>query len=57
MGHKLRDVFAPDGHYYDKDSGALVTNRFVHIYNWNFQIKTEIVFLIMLTIRRLCYRI
>ena len=36
-GAQVKGRFAPDGHYYDKDSGALVTNRFVHIYNWNFQ--------------------
>ena len=26
---KLKGDFAPNGHYYDKDSGALVTNRYV----------------------------
>ena len=36
-GAQVKGRFAPDGHYYDKDSGALVTNSFVHVYNWNFQ--------------------
>ena len=36
-GIQIKGGFAEDGRYYDKDSGALVTNRFVHIYNWNFQ--------------------
>lgn len=36
-GAQVKGRFAPDGHYYDKDSGALVTNSFVHIYNWNYQ--------------------
>lgn len=36
-GAQVKGRFAPDGHYYDKDSGALVTNSFVHVYNWNYQ--------------------
>ena len=36
-GIQIKGGFAPDGHYYDKDSGALVTNSFVHVYNWNYQ--------------------
>ena len=38
-GAQVKGRFAPDGHYYDKDTGALVTNRYVHIYNWKFQDK------------------
>ena len=34
-GAQVKGRFAPDGHYYDKDSGALVTDSFVHVYNWN----------------------
>ena len=30
MVSKVKGDFASDEHYYDKDSGALVTNRFVH---------------------------
>ena len=29
-GIQVKGDFASDEHYYDKDSGALVTNRFVH---------------------------
>ena len=36
-GAQVKGRFAPDGHYYDKDSGALVTNSFVHVYNWNYR--------------------
>ena len=36
-GAQVKGRFAPDGHYYDKDSGALVTNSSVHVYNWNLQ--------------------
>ncbi|MFR1049739.1 MAG: N-acetylmuramoyl-L-alanine amidase family protein, partial [Streptococcus salivarius] len=28
-GVQVKGVFAPNGHYYDKDTGALVTNRYV----------------------------
>ena len=28
-GEQIKDQFADDGYYYDKDSGALVTNRYV----------------------------
>ena len=36
-GAQVKGRFAPDGHYYDKDSGALVTDSFVHVYNWNYR--------------------
>ena len=31
-GVQVKGEFAWDGHYYDKDSGALVTNKFVESY-------------------------
>ena len=36
-GAQVKGRFAPDGHYYDKNSGALVTDSFVHVYNWNYR--------------------
>ena len=36
-GAQVKGRFAPDGHYYDKDSGTLVTDSFVHVYNWNYR--------------------
>lgn len=35
-GPQLRGDFAPDGRYHDKDTGALVTKRYVQIKPWHF---------------------
>ena len=35
-GPQLKGDFAPDGRYHDKDTGALVTKRYVQIKPWHF---------------------
>jgi len=40
-GVQVKGDFAPNGHYYDKDSGALVTNRYVEVDGKRYYVGPE----------------
>ena len=42
-GVQVKGGFGWDGHYYDKDSGALVTNKFVEEYGRTYYVDEMVI--------------